>query len=305
MNRSTFCAFAAPSCRKPRLLLMLTALAFPIGAVHGQTPAPSRPCEPAPAKAVSVQGTVESKRAADTQWQPVKLNDTFCPGDSIRVQAKSRADIMLLNQSVLRLNANSTITVAAPKDQTTGVVDLLRGATNILSRGPRSLEVKHAVHRRRRPRHRVLPRRRGRPDAGHGVRRHGRGREQRRQPLADRRPVGRRRGRQGPGPAHGRAAARCRAVDTVLPAGRRISGRTNSRRVPAGRAWSAAPTESYGEGRPRRRAAERRECPRRRPRPARSYAIARSCLLAVGRVDDAHAPTSSARCSSRRTTRMR
>ena len=62
-----------------------------------------------------------------TQWQPVKLNDAFCPGDSIRVQAKSRADITLLNQSVLRLNSNSTITVPAPKEQTTGVVDLLGG----------------------------------------------------------------------------------------------------------------------------------------------------------------------------------
>jgi ferric-dicitrate binding protein FerR (iron transport regulator) len=84
---------------------------------------------------------VDAKRAADAQWQPVKLNDTFCPGDSIRVQANSRADIALLNQSVLRLNANTTITVEAPKEQTTGVVDLLRGATNIFSRGPRSLEV--------------------------------------------------------------------------------------------------------------------------------------------------------------------
>ena len=68
----------------------------------------------------------------------MKLNDTFCPGDSIRVQAKSRADVMLRNQSVMRLNANSTITVEAPKDQTTGVVDLLRGATNILSAAVRA-----------------------------------------------------------------------------------------------------------------------------------------------------------------------
>jgi tetratricopeptide (TPR) repeat protein len=119
------------------MLAVIAAAALPVGVAHAQ----GKPCDPAPAKAVSVQGTVEAKRAAETAWQPVKLDDTFCPGDQIRVQAKSRADVMLLNQSVMRLNANSTITVQAPKDQNTGVVDLVRGATNILSRGPRSLEV--------------------------------------------------------------------------------------------------------------------------------------------------------------------
>ena len=94
------------------------------------------------AKAVSVQGTVEVRRVGQTQWQPVKLNDSFRPGDSIRVQERSRADVQLLNQSVLRLNANSTITVEAPKEARTGVVDLVRGAVHFFSRGPNSLEVK-------------------------------------------------------------------------------------------------------------------------------------------------------------------
>ena len=94
------------------------------------------------AKAVSVQGTVETQRAGQTPWQPVNLNDTFRPGDTIRVQARSRADIALLDQSVLRLNANTTITVEAPKDGGTGVVDLIRGAAHFFARGPNSLEVK-------------------------------------------------------------------------------------------------------------------------------------------------------------------
>jgi hypothetical protein len=51
-------------------------------------------------RAVSVQGTVEVRRVGQTQWQPVKLNDTFSPGDSIRVQERSRADVALLDQSV-------------------------------------------------------------------------------------------------------------------------------------------------------------------------------------------------------------
>ena len=59
-------------------------------------------CEKPVAKVVSVQGTVESQRVGATQWQAVTLNDAFCPGDKIRVQERSRADLALLDQSVLR-----------------------------------------------------------------------------------------------------------------------------------------------------------------------------------------------------------
>ncbi len=88
-----------------------------------------------------MQGTVEAQRLGESQWQPVKLHDTFRPGDRIRVLDRSRADVALLDQSVLRLSANTTITVEAVKQERTGVVDLLRGAAHFFSRGPRSLEV--------------------------------------------------------------------------------------------------------------------------------------------------------------------
>ena len=78
----------------------------------------------------------------ETQWQPVKLNDTFRHGDTIRVLERSRADVSLLDQSVLRLNANTTITFKGVKEERTGLLELLRGAAHFLSRGPRSLEVR-------------------------------------------------------------------------------------------------------------------------------------------------------------------
>ena len=43
-------------------------------------------CEKSVAKAVSVQGAVEVQKAGEAEWLPVKLNDTFCPGDKIRVE---------------------------------------------------------------------------------------------------------------------------------------------------------------------------------------------------------------------------
>jgi tetratricopeptide (TPR) repeat protein len=121
-------------------ILGVTAFAFAHGAV-AQSPTSAARCDRPPAKAVSVQGSVEVRRVAGGQWESVKLNDTFCAGDAIRVGEKSRADVSLLNQSVLRLNANSSITVETPKEEQTAVVGLLQGAAHFFSRGPRSLEV--------------------------------------------------------------------------------------------------------------------------------------------------------------------
>src|SRR3989475_4265423 len=103
--------------------------------------APAQTQEKWIARAVSVQGTVEARRAGATAWQPVKLNDTYAPGDTIRVRERSRADLAMLDQSMLRLNADTEITLEAVKEERTGVVNLLRGAAHFFSRGPRSLEV--------------------------------------------------------------------------------------------------------------------------------------------------------------------
>lgn len=99
-------------------------------------------CEESIGKMVSVQGTVESKKAGGTQWQPVKLNDKLCPGDTIRVLNNSRAELALANQSVLRINENTTITLEGVDEDRTTLVDLLKGAALFFSRGTRKLKVK-------------------------------------------------------------------------------------------------------------------------------------------------------------------
>ncbi len=90
---------------------------------------------------MSVQGTVESLRTGETEWRPVKLNDTYSAGDQIRVRHRSRADLTLLDRTVVRLNEDTTITLQPVKALQTGVLDLIRGAVHFFSRGPRSLEV--------------------------------------------------------------------------------------------------------------------------------------------------------------------
>jgi tetratricopeptide (TPR) repeat protein len=137
--RSSNAALHGTAFRAPLLLVALAAalclgVVAPVVGLGQTTGGPV-------ARAVSVQGRVEARRGSQAPWQPVRLNDTFSPGDSIRVHERSRADIALLDQSVLRLNAGTELTVEAVKDERTGVVSLLRGAAHFFSRGPRSLEV--------------------------------------------------------------------------------------------------------------------------------------------------------------------
>ena len=98
-------------------------------------------CEQWVAQAVSVQGTVEVKRVGETLWQAVKLDDTFCPGDMIRVPERSRADLALANRPLLRLDQDTTITLKGLQEEKTSLIDMLKGAAHFFSRIPRSLGV--------------------------------------------------------------------------------------------------------------------------------------------------------------------
>ena len=101
-------------------------------------------CEQSVAKAMAVEGKVDVRHPNETQWQPVKLHDTFCPGDVIRVQERSRADIALSNQPMLRLDQNTTMTLGGIKPTGGSLIELVKGATHFFSRVPRNLEVRTA-----------------------------------------------------------------------------------------------------------------------------------------------------------------
>ncbi|MGE5305976.1 MAG: tetratricopeptide repeat protein [Alphaproteobacteria bacterium] len=101
-------------------------------------------CDPGVARMVSVQGTVQVLRAGQTQPEPARLNETYCAGDRIQVGDKSRADLQLINQPVLRLDQNTLITLAGLKEQRASIIDMARGALHFFSRLPRNLEVNTA-----------------------------------------------------------------------------------------------------------------------------------------------------------------
>jgi len=98
-------------------------------------------CDPWVAKMVSVQGNVEVRRAGQTTWQPARLNDTYCAADRIQVGERSRADVALVNQPVLRLDQDTTITFGGMRQERTSIIELVKGALYFFSRLPRNLEI--------------------------------------------------------------------------------------------------------------------------------------------------------------------
>jgi tetratricopeptide (TPR) repeat protein len=91
-------------------------------------------CESPAATVVSVQGTVELRKAGSEDWYPADLNAAICVGDTVRALRRSRAGVQLDGASMLRISAGTEMTFDGPKEDGTQVVDLLRGAAHILSR---------------------------------------------------------------------------------------------------------------------------------------------------------------------------
>jgi tetratricopeptide (TPR) repeat protein len=116
-----------------------------LAAVHRPGEALAATCEKWAGKVVSAQGVVEVKRAGQAAWEPVRLNEAYCPGDTVRTDRKSRADIALYNHPVLRLDQGSTVTLGGMKDERTSVVDMLGGVALFFSRVTRNLEVRTAT----------------------------------------------------------------------------------------------------------------------------------------------------------------
>ncbi len=112
--------------------------------VHPSGSTAAAPCDPWVAKMVSVQGVVEVRRAGQTQWVPARLNDLYCGGDQVQVGERSRADLALINQPVVRLDQNTTISLGGIREQRVTWLDLIRGALYFFSRMPRNLEVRTA-----------------------------------------------------------------------------------------------------------------------------------------------------------------
>ena len=123
------------------VLCILISLASPCMICSAVFVRAAETCDEWVAKVVSVQGVVQARRAGETEWLPVNLHDTYCPGDIIRVLDLSRAAVVLRNEATLRLDQKTTITFAGLEEEQTLFLKLLSGVAHFLSRIPRTLKV--------------------------------------------------------------------------------------------------------------------------------------------------------------------
>jgi tetratricopeptide (TPR) repeat protein len=119
---------------------LVVAIALSVLCLYPTTSLAAALCDPWIARIVSVQGRVEVYRAGQAQPQAARLNDTYCPGDQISVGERSRADVALLNEPIIRMDQNTTLTLGGVK-QERSIVQLIKGVIYFFSRLPRNLEV--------------------------------------------------------------------------------------------------------------------------------------------------------------------
>ena len=98
-------------------------------------------CEPAAARVVSVQGTVELQRAGAAVWMAATLDEALCLGDTIRVGRASRAALVLANDALLRLDQRTTLAFRSIIEERRSLLDLFFGAVYFFSHQPRALAV--------------------------------------------------------------------------------------------------------------------------------------------------------------------
>jgi Tfp pilus assembly protein PilF len=110
--------------------------------IPSQLLAAELPCNPALARAISVQGALEVRRAGQAQWTIAGRDEQFCPGDAVRTGGSSRAAILFYPETVIRLDQYSSLVLtAAETDTTPSLLELLKGAAHFISRDPRSLKI--------------------------------------------------------------------------------------------------------------------------------------------------------------------
>jgi tetratricopeptide (TPR) repeat protein len=104
-------------------------------------------CTPAVGRIVSIQGGVELRRASagqaqETGWQAAALNDTLCAGDSVRTHQRSRAALLLSDETTLRLDQRTTLTLTPAEEQKATLLNLIGGALHTITRTARPFRVR-------------------------------------------------------------------------------------------------------------------------------------------------------------------
>ena len=98
-------------------------------------------CPQPAARAASVEGRVEVRANPQAAWQPVRLDDALCAGDSVQVLERSRAGLLLANDVLLRLDQNSVLMLGEADPEKPSVMEFLRGWLHVITRHRKQFRV--------------------------------------------------------------------------------------------------------------------------------------------------------------------
>jgi tetratricopeptide (TPR) repeat protein len=94
-------------------------------------------CTPVVARIVSIEGSVEVRASRGANSRPAQLDVSLCPGYVVEVGRHSRAALRLVNETTLRLDQLTALTVIGPDRASNAyVLDLWNGATHVITRAP-------------------------------------------------------------------------------------------------------------------------------------------------------------------------
>ena len=104
-------------------------------------------CYSPPAQIVSVRGSAFLRHADQKNWHPAAMDHVLCPDDEMRVRERSKASLRLINESMLSLDQNTTITIPDTHAEHDGValIELFKGRIHVTSRTPRPFKLRSSL----------------------------------------------------------------------------------------------------------------------------------------------------------------
>ena len=98
-------------------------------------------CEPVVAEVVSSEGVVEVLRQGSDTWDRLQAGEKLCANDIVRSAENSRSALFLQNDTLLRLDQQTTITFTGMGQKDKDWLDLKQGIAHFISRVRQSFEV--------------------------------------------------------------------------------------------------------------------------------------------------------------------
>ena len=97
--------------------------------------------EDSSSKLVALQGSLSVDAANSGDWQPAVNNQIICEGARLRVEAFSRAALVLPNGVTLRLDSGTLLFLHAVAPEKPALLELVKGFVHFLSRTPKQLTI--------------------------------------------------------------------------------------------------------------------------------------------------------------------